>query len=43
MRKHHTTFPAQANQRRFVTRPVPPRTVTNSKGGWPRHGRHGAR
>ncbi len=43
MRKHHTTFPAQAGRRRFVTRPVPPRTVTHSKGGWPRHGRHGAR
>ncbi|MEV6253738.1 hypothetical protein AB0L97_10830 [Nocardia sp. NPDC051911] len=43
MRKQRSTFPTKTNQQRFVTRPVPPRTVTNSKGGWPRHGRYGAR
>lgn len=43
MRKQRSTFPAQADQRRFITRPVPPRTVTQSKRGWPPHGRHGAR
>lgn len=42
MRKQRSTFPSQSNQR-FVTRPVPPRTVPNSKGGWSRHGRYGAR
>ncbi|RDI68813.1 hypothetical protein [Nocardia pseudobrasiliensis] len=42
MRKQHSTFPTRGNKQRFVTRPVPPRTVT-PKGGWARHGRHGAR
>lgn len=43
MRKQRSTFPAQSNQQRFATRPAHPRAVTNSKSGWPRHGRYGAR
>ncbi|MFB7722587.1 MULTISPECIES: hypothetical protein [unclassified Nocardia] len=43
MRKQHGTYPTRNNQSRFVTRPLPPRTVANPKGGYPRHGRSGAR
>ncbi|MTE16439.1 aromatic-ring hydroxylase C-terminal domain-containing protein [Nocardia aurantiaca] len=41
MRRQHYTFPAQGDQRRIVTRPVPPRTVAPT-GRRPRHRGHRA-